>query len=101
VLDTVEPDAGEVAEAVSCLHDLQAMAGDETSVTRWSDITIPTLLMQGADSWPPIPATMQRLATAMPAAGRTVLEGQSHFATHTAPELFAKKLLQFLYEHSA
>jgi pimeloyl-ACP methyl ester carboxylesterase len=101
VLDTVQPDAGDMAEAVGCLHDLQAMAGDENRVTRWSDITIPTLLMQGADSWPPIPSTMQRLATAMPAASRTVLEGQSHFATHTAPELFAKKLLQFLYEHSA
>jgi pimeloyl-ACP methyl ester carboxylesterase len=101
VLDMVEPDAGEVAEAGGCLHDLQAMAGDETSVSRWSDITIPTLLMQGAESWPPIPSTMERLATALPAASRTVLEGQSHFATHTAPELFAKKLLQFLNEHSA
>jgi pimeloyl-ACP methyl ester carboxylesterase len=99
-LDALTPDAGEVAEAVGCLHDLQAMAGDETSVTRWSDITIPTLLMQGANSWPPIPSTMARLAAALPAAGRTVLEGQSHFATHTAPELFAKKLLQFLYEYS-
>lgn len=96
-----EPDAGELAEAVGCLHDLQAMSGAETDIAHWSDVNIPTLLMQGANSWPPIPSTMERLATALPAASRTVLEGQSHFATHTAPELFAEKLLQFLYEHSA
>jgi pimeloyl-ACP methyl ester carboxylesterase len=44
---------------------------------------------------------MERLANALPTAGRAVLEGQSHFATHTAPDLFAEKLRQFLDEHSA
>jgi hypothetical protein len=34
---------------------------------------------------------MERLANAMPAAGSVVLEGQSHFATHTTPELFDEK----------
>jgi pimeloyl-ACP methyl ester carboxylesterase len=101
VLDSLNPDACEMAEAVGCLHDLQAMSGAEPGVTHWSDINIPILLMQGSESWPPIPSTMERLATAMPAASRTVLEGQSHFATHTAPELFAEKLLHFLHEHSA
>ena len=101
VLDGIAPDAGELAELVGCLHDLQAMAFDQTDVTRWGEINIPTLLMQGAESWPPIPATMQRLATALPAATRAILDGQSHFATHTAPQLFAEKLLQFLHEHSS
>jgi pimeloyl-ACP methyl ester carboxylesterase len=91
-----DPDAGELAQAVGCLHDLQAMTGDETDLTRWSDISVPTLLMQGSDSWSPIPSTMERLATAMPSADRALLKGQSHFATHTAPELFAENLLQFL-----
>jgi pimeloyl-ACP methyl ester carboxylesterase len=90
------PDAVDLAEAIGCLHDLQAMAADDTDITRWSDVDIPALLMQGSDSWPPIPATMERLATAMPSAARAVLEGQSHFATHTAPALFADHLLQFL-----
>jgi pimeloyl-ACP methyl ester carboxylesterase len=101
LLATLQTDGGDAAEAVGCLYDLHAMASDETGITRWSDIGIPTLLMQGANSWPPIPSTMERLATALPAASRTVLDGQSHFATHTAPELFAEKLLQFLYKHSA
>jgi pimeloyl-ACP methyl ester carboxylesterase len=77
------------------------MASDETDVDRWTDITIPTLLMQGANSWPPIPSTMERLASVLPAAHRCVLVGQSHFATHTAPELFAAELRRFLHKHSA
>jgi len=90
-----------LAEAIGCLHDLQAMAGDGTDITRWSDIDIPALLMQGSDSWPPIPSTMERLANAMPSASRALLDGQSHFATQTAPDLFAEKLLNFLLKHGA
>jgi len=100
LLVTLQPDGGDVAEAVGCLSDLHAMASDETDVDRWTDITIPTLLMQGANSWPPIPSTMERLASVLPAAHRCVLVGQSHFATHTAPELFAAELRRFLYKHS-
>jgi len=95
------PTDAQVAEAVGCLHDLEAMTDDETDFNCWSEISIPMLLMQGADSWQPIPSTMERLAMVLPAAGRAVLEGQSHFATHTAPELFAEKLLKFLHAHSA
>ena len=98
LLVTLQPDGGDVAEAVGCLSDLHAMASDETDGR--TNITIPTLLMQGANSWPPIPSTMERLASVLPAAHRCVLVGQSHFATHTAPELFAAELLRFLYKHS-
>jgi len=101
LLVTLQPEDGDVAEAAGCLSDLRAMASDETDVDRWADITIPTLLMQGANSWQPIPSTMERLAGVLPAAHRIVLEGQSHFATRTAPELFATELLRFLYIHSA
>jgi|SRR5690348_826686 len=101
LLDSLGPDGGDAAEAVGCLHDLQAMAADETDVGRWRAIAIPTLLMRGAQSWAPIPATMERLANALPTAGRVVLERQSHFATHTAPEMFAAKLRMFWSGHSA
>ena len=100
LLVTLQPDGGDVAEAVGCLSDLHAMASDETDVDRWTDIDIPILLIQGANSWPPIPSTMERLASVLPAAHRCVLVGQSHFATHTAPELFAAELRRFLYKHS-
>ena len=101
LLDSVEAGGGDAAEAVGCLHDLQAMAADETDVGRWRGVAIPTLLMGGAESWAPIPDTMERLANALPTAERVVLEGQSHFATHTAPEMFAAKLRKFWSEHSA
>jgi pimeloyl-ACP methyl ester carboxylesterase len=94
-------DAAPRSEAIGCLHDLEAMAQDHTDIARWRDIAVPTLLMQGTDSWQPIPSTMQRLAMVLPAASRAVLDGQSHFATHTAPELFADELLNFFRLHSA
>ncbi|MCY1138366.1 alpha/beta hydrolase [Actinoplanes sp. Pm04-4] len=84
------------SEAVGCLHDLEAMTADTTDVERWSAITVPTLLLQGSDTWPPMPDTMEALAAALPSAARTVLPGQSHFASHTAPGLFAGALTDFL-----
>jgi pimeloyl-ACP methyl ester carboxylesterase len=96
--NTVE-DAAATAEAVGCLHDLQAMTADETDYRRWAGIEVPTLLMQGEQTWEPMPTTMDALAEALPKAVRVVLSGQSHFATHTAPEMFARMLNSFLSQH--
>jgi pimeloyl-ACP methyl ester carboxylesterase len=87
------------AEAVGCLHDLEAMAADQFDPQRWAGITVPVLLLQGTETWAPMPATMEALAEALPKATRVRLTGQSHFATHTAPDLFAEALGQFLTEH--
>jgi pimeloyl-ACP methyl ester carboxylesterase len=81
--------------AVGWLHDLEAMAGDTTDIKRWAAVRIPTLLLQGADSWDPIPATMDELARALPRAEQTVWPGQSHFATSAAPPLVAATLRDF------
>ncbi|MBU2668435.1 alpha/beta hydrolase [Actinoplanes bogorensis] len=83
-----------LAEAVGCLHDLEAMAADSPDLSRWSGVRENVLLMQGSDSWDPLPATMDALAA--PGWQRAVLAGQSHFATHTAPELFASTVAEFL-----
>lgn len=48
------------------LHDLAAMAADDGDVQRWAGIGVPALLMQDADSWLPIPKTMQQLADVLP-----------------------------------
>ncbi len=88
------------AEAVGCLHDLEAMASDERDITRWTGVDRPVLLMEGSETWPPMPATMDELARALPDADRAVLAGQSHFATHTAPALFAEYLRKFLRDCS-
>ncbi len=65
------------------------------AMQRWSRITLPVLLMQGADTWSPVPEGMAALAEALPRASRRVWEGQSHFATSTDPELVAAALRDF------
>jgi pimeloyl-ACP methyl ester carboxylesterase len=45
-----------------------------------------------------MPATMDALAGALPEVTSVVWPGQSHFATHTAPALFAETLRRFLHE---
>ena len=84
--------------AIGWLHDLEALADDGTDAARWSSITVPALLMQGADTWEPMPTTMNALAAALPAARRVIWPGQSHFATMTAPDLVAGELLAFFAE---
>jgi hypothetical protein len=84
-------------EVVGSLHDLGAMAGDSPEIAVGPDVTTATLLMQGAETWPPIPASMDALAAALPSATRTILPGQSDFATHTAPALFAAAVTENLH----
>jgi pimeloyl-ACP methyl ester carboxylesterase len=91
--------AAAAAEALGCLHDLEAMAADSEDVTRWASLAAPILLLQGGETWAPMPAAMNSLADALPEAHRVVLPGQSHFATHTAPELVAAALREFLRTH--
>jgi pimeloyl-ACP methyl ester carboxylesterase len=87
--------------AIGWLHDLEALAEDSTDIARWSSITVPTLLMQGADTWEPMPTTMTTLARTIPRARRIVWQGQSHFVTMTAPALVADALRQFFADVSA
>jgi pimeloyl-ACP methyl ester carboxylesterase len=96
-----QPDPAEARRsAMGWLHDLEAMAGDDTGAARWSSIGVPTLLLQGGDTWEPIPTTMDALAAALPAARRVVWPGQSHFATMTAAGLVADTLREFFAEVS-
>jgi pimeloyl-ACP methyl ester carboxylesterase len=98
-LDAAEQ-AVAAAEAAGSLHDLEAMAGDAADIRRWAHIDVPVLLMQGSDTWPPMPATMDALADVLLTAGPAVLAGQSHFASHTAPEMFAGTIREFLTKHA-
>lgn len=78
------------------LCDLEAMVTDIPDVNRWSAVSVPVLLMEGGDTWDPVPATMDTLAGVLPDVRRVTWPGQSHFATHTAPDLFARALRDFL-----
>jgi pimeloyl-ACP methyl ester carboxylesterase len=82
--------------AAGVLRDLEAMAADSPDVTRWSSIAVPVLLMQGADTWEPIPTGMDQLAAVLPDPHRVIWAGQSHFATATAPSLVVATLREFL-----
>ncbi|GAB3984513.1 alpha/beta hydrolase [Plantactinospora veratri] len=93
------PDPAEARRsAVGWLHDLEALATDSTDVARWSSVGLPTLLMQGADTWEPMPSAMDALAAAIPRLRRVVWAGQSHFVTATAPALVADALRRFFAE---
>lgn len=92
-----DPGSARVAEAAGCLHDLEAMADDEPDLGRWSRVGRPVLVLQGERTWDPMPATMDALAGALGGpVSRAVLPGQSHFASHTAPGLFAETVRGFL-----
>jgi pimeloyl-ACP methyl ester carboxylesterase len=95
-LGDTEMDAG---GAIGCLHDLEAMVADDPDAARWAGIDVPTLLMQGSDTWSPMPETMDALAAVLPHATRVTLDGQNHFVTHTAPEVWAAPLRRFLQDH--
>lgn len=77
-------------------YDLDALAADDTDLARWSEVRLPTLLMAGTETWPPMPATMRELAEALPDVRPVPLSRQSHFATMTAPDLVADALRDFL-----
>lgn len=71
------------------------MADDDTDTARWADIGVPVLLMQGGQSWSPLPEGMDLLAAALPHAERVAWPDQSHFATATVPDLVAAALQSF------
>jgi pimeloyl-ACP methyl ester carboxylesterase len=72
------------------------MVTDTTDLDRWTGLGQPFLLLSGEVTWDPMPATMRALAAAAPIAKHMVLAGQSHFATHTAPQQFADAVLSYL-----
>jgi pimeloyl-ACP methyl ester carboxylesterase len=81
--------------AAGTLADFEALVNDGGDVSRWSALRLPTLLLQGTETWEPVPTSFEALARALPHAKRVALEGQSHFAFSTAPALVADALLRF------
>lgn len=82
--------------AMSALADLEAMAGDDGGPERWAAVDVPVLLMEGGQSWSPLPEGIDELAAVLPAARRVRWAEHSHFAMATAPESVAEALQEFL-----
>jgi pimeloyl-ACP methyl ester carboxylesterase len=90
------PHAEAARLAAAAGGDLAAMADESDDVSRWAAIELPVLLLGGAESWPPLPDALDALAAVLPHARRVVLDGHSHTACATAPELVAAAVRDFL-----
>jgi len=60
-------------------------------------LRIPTLLLLGGDS-PALEKAAEALDTALPDSQIVVMPHQAHLAHRTAPELFAREVVQFLMQ---
>nr|WP_090275157.1 alpha/beta hydrolase [Mycolicibacterium komanii]CRL68105.1 alpha/beta hydrolase-1 [Mycolicibacterium komanii] len=78
------------------LADLESMASDSADTDRWASIDLPVLLMQGGQTWSPLPEGMERLADALPHAERVSWPDQSHFAIAMAPDRVAEAIQSFI-----
>ncbi|MEU1486307.1 alpha/beta hydrolase [Streptomyces sp. NPDC005752] len=96
LVDAGEPDGNDPGDAPGWCRDLESMAADSVGVERWSGVTVPTLLMRGADTWQPMPTTLDRLATALPHVTYVTFPGQMHFAPSVVPEDVAAEITRFL-----
>jgi pimeloyl-ACP methyl ester carboxylesterase len=65
---------------------------------RFQHLTLPVLLMLGGDSPDFFRATIEMWHTALPNSRIVILPGQQHLAQSTAPDLFAREVLNFLAE---
>ncbi|MEU8995428.1 alpha/beta hydrolase [Streptomyces caniferus] len=96
LMDAGEPADDEPSDAPGWCRDLESMAADTVDVERWSAVTVPTLLMRGADTWQPMPETLERLATVLPHVTHVTFPGQMHFAPSVVPEAVAAEIARFL-----
>lgn len=82
--------------AIAAGADLESMATDTGDTRRWASVDVPVLLMQGGQSWPPLPDGMDLLASDLPHARRVTFPDHSHFAPATAPVLVAETVQNFI-----
>jgi pimeloyl-ACP methyl ester carboxylesterase len=77
-------------------REFRAFSDDTFDAERAAGITVPVLLLAGADTPDELRDDPETVAAALPHARIAVLEGQQHLADVLAPELFAERVLAFL-----
>ena len=79
-------------------YDHTAILGEDASVPveRAARVTVPTLLMNGSESFPFMEETARQLAQAMPHAQHRILPGQTH---EVSSEAIAPVLIEFFHSH--
>jgi pimeloyl-ACP methyl ester carboxylesterase len=73
-----------------------AVVGYRFDPERYAQLEIPTLILVGEESPAWRHEAMRGLQAALPQSQLHVLAGQGHLATHTAPDLFASEITEFL-----
>jgi pimeloyl-ACP methyl ester carboxylesterase len=87
-----------VAAAHTIVRESRAEARAKLDLAATAAITVPVLLIVGAESRDPAKPFAATLASALPDARDLVIEGQGHLADAFAPETIAGHLLGFLSE---
>ncbi|MHB9756035.1 alpha/beta fold hydrolase [Streptomyces sp. BYX5S] len=96
LMDAGEPAEDEPDDAPGWCRDIESLIAEPVDVARWSAVTVPTLLMGGADTWQPMPAVLDALAAALPDVTRVTFPGQMHFAPSLVPDEVAAEIARFL-----
>jgi pimeloyl-ACP methyl ester carboxylesterase len=89
---------GKMALAHTILRELQAPANYRFEPKRLQNIKVPSLLLLGGESPNYRKTAVERLHAALPNSRIAVMPGQQHIAMSTAPELFLRKVFDFLAE---
>jgi pimeloyl-ACP methyl ester carboxylesterase len=87
---------GRVAAADTITREVRAETGARLDPELARRITVPVLLLTGANSSDASKAAIEAVAAALPDARIVVLEGQEHVADVLVPEVFAEQVLAFL-----
>lgn len=66
--------------------------------SKFSQLSVPTLLLLGGDSPPLFQQATEAVKSALPDCKLVTLPGQQHIAMDTSPELFIREVLQFLVQ---
>jgi pimeloyl-ACP methyl ester carboxylesterase len=84
-----------VADAPASWQDIQALARYRFDAEEFRGLRMPVLLQTGTESPGHLYATAA-LAAVLPQAQRMPLEGQAHEGMTTAPEMYAKRVAEWI-----
>lgn len=87
-----------VATVHTITREVRAFYNDAFDPQRAAMITVPVLLLVGADTPEELRDDPETVAAALPDARIAFLEGQQHIADVLAPEPFAERVLAFLHQ---
>lgn len=84
-----------VEAAATIPRELRAHDKYTFAPSKFEGLEVPVLLLLGGDSPPFFRAALERVQAAVPSARLVVLPGQQHVAIDTAPDLFAREVIDF------